>query len=114
MMPFKSIQALYACGRHSRGCLCPANRLARLLGRRHVISVVSLLANVGTSRFVDLRSHLRGVSTSTLAAVLRDLSKMGIVTRTVIPERPPRVVYMISDEGRRLARLLQRLQPGAT
>src|SRR5215813_4481336 len=113
MRPLKSIQMLHACGCHSRRCLCPANRLARLLGRRYVISVLSLLTNVGTRRFVDLRTHLKGVSTSTLAAILRDLSKMGIVTRTVSRERLPRVVYTLSDEGQRLARLLQKLRPKA-
>src|SRR5262245_10764815 len=65
MMPFKSIQALYACGCHSRGCLCPANRLTRLLGRRHVISVVSRLANVEQYFLTDhsespTRSLMRG------------------------------------------------------
>src|SRR5215831_20378412 len=91
MRPLKSIQMLRACGSHSRRRLCPANRLARLLARRYVVFVLSLLTNVGTKRFVDLRTRLKGMSASTLAAVLRDLSEMGIVTRTVSPERPPRV-----------------------
>src|SRR5215831_15209716 len=89
MRPLKSIQMLRACGCHSRRCLCPANRLARLLGRRYVVSVLSLLTNAGTRRFVDLRTHLKGVSASTLAAVLEICPKWASSrVRCLLRDRP--------------------------
>jgi DNA-binding HxlR family transcriptional regulator len=102
--------ALSACGCLSRGCLCPANRFARLFGRRHALSVMSLLANRGTSRFGELRAHLRRASTSTLSAILRDLSREGFVVRLVYAEKPPRVEYKLSGAGGEVARTLLRLR----
>jgi DNA-binding HxlR family transcriptional regulator len=71
---------------------------------------MSLLANRGTSRFGELRAHLRRASTSTLSAILRDLSREGFVVRLVYAEKPPRVEYKLSGAGGEVARTLLRLR----
>jgi DNA-binding HxlR family transcriptional regulator len=48
-------------------CLCPATPLAKLIGRRYALGLLSLIANHGTVRFNELRSRLGDVSSSTLA-----------------------------------------------
>ena len=101
--------AASACGCRSSGCLCPAAKLARLIGRRHVVTIISLLGNFGLLRFGELRSRLGGLSTSTLAQILADLSRDRLILRAAHAEAPPRVEYSLSREGRELYRVLSLL-----
>jgi len=81
-------------------------RVAKLIGRRYVLGLLSLVANRGTVRFSQLRSRLGDVSSSTLAARLADLEAAGLIARTVRPETPPRVDYSLTARGRELCRVL--------
>jgi DNA-binding HxlR family transcriptional regulator len=100
--------ATCGCGAAQRygDCLCPATPLAKLIGRRYALGLLSLIANRGTVRFTELRSRLGGVSSSTVAARLGDLEEAGLVKRTVLPETPPRVEYSLTTRGRELCGVL--------
>lgn len=87
-------------------CLCPATPLARLIGRRYALGLLSLIANRGTIRFTELRSRLGDVSSSTLAARLSDLEDARLIERTVYPEVPPRVEYSLTGRGREFCSIL--------
>jgi DNA-binding HxlR family transcriptional regulator len=87
-------------------CLCPATPLAKLIGRRYALGLLSLIANRRTIRFTDLRNRLGRVSSSTVAARLSDLEKAGLIARTVYPEAPPRVEYSLTPRGRELCGIL--------
>jgi DNA-binding HxlR family transcriptional regulator len=87
-------------------CLCPATPLAKLIGRRYTLGLLSLIANRGTVRFSELRSRLGDVSSSTVAARLSDLEEAGLISRRVFPETPPRVEYSLTARGRELCGIL--------
>ena len=88
--------AACGCGAAAAGdCLCPATPLAKVIGKRYALGLLSLVANRGTVRFSELRSQLGDVSTSTLAARLSDLEEAGLISRRVFPETPPRVEYSL-------------------
>ena len=87
-------------------CLCPATPLARVMGRRYALGLLSLVANSGAVRFNELRSRLGAVSSSTLAARLSDLEEAGLIERAVHPDTPPRVEYSLTERGRELCGVL--------
>lgn len=87
-------------------CLCPATPLAKLIGRRYALGLLSLIANRRTVRFTELRSRLGDVSSSTLAARLSDLEKAGLIARRVYPDTPPRVEYSLTQRGREFCGIL--------
>jgi DNA-binding HxlR family transcriptional regulator len=87
---------------------------SRFIGRRHVLSILSRLANLGTARLGELRAALGEPSTSTLAAALSDLTKRRLIHRAVYPEKPPRVQYSLTAQGLRVCRLLSQMRRRTT
>ena len=88
-------------------CLCPATPLAKLIGRRYALGLLSLIANRGTVRFTELRSRLGDVSSSTRGRPAQRPRRGGIDrSRRVYPETPPRVEYSLTARGRELCGIL--------
>jgi DNA-binding HxlR family transcriptional regulator len=96
------------------GPYCPqyAHALAILERRWSGAVVRALLA--GLTRFGDIQRGVPGLSAKLLAERLKDLEAEGLVTRTVHPETPVRIVYGLTDKGRDLAEVVEALQRWAT
>ena len=83
-------------------------RAAGLLERRWTVSI--LWASVeGASRFNEIKQAVGEISPRTLAQRLVELEAAGVLERRVIDERPPRVEYVLTDDGRRLRSVLDAL-----
>ena len=88
---------------------CPTRRILDRIGDRWTVLVIGVLDH-GDARFSELRRRVEGVSQKMLTQTLRGLERDGIVTRTVHPEVPVRVVYALTDAGRTLQEPLRALQ----
>ena len=53
----------------------------------------------GPRRFSELKRSLIGISSKTLSERLVELGNAGIVTRTLYPEVPIKVVYSLTEKG---------------
>lgn len=84
---------------------CGVARFLRLFEGPWATLIVRELLS-GPRRFTELRDGLPGISAHTLTARLRLFEERGIVTRTVFPEIPPRVVYALTDRGASLEPVL--------
>jgi DNA-binding HxlR family transcriptional regulator len=82
---------------------------ADLLERRWTLSIL-YAANEGAVRFNEFRYSLGRVPPRTLACRLAQLEQAGILVRTVIDARPPRVEYKLTDRGRRLRAVIDAVQ----
>ncbi|MFB9723050.1 winged helix-turn-helix transcriptional regulator [Planobispora longispora] len=60
----------------------------------------------GAKRYGQLRQLLPGISPKTLADRLQALETQGLLTRTVYPEKPPRVEYALTVRGQALGEIL--------
>ena len=74
--------------------------LARI-GDKWSIQVISRLG-AGPMRFSALKREVGTISQKMLTQTLRHLERDGFVTRTVTPDRPPRVDYALMPLGRDL------------
>ncbi len=84
---------------------CGVERTLQVLdGKWTTLIVRELLA--GPRRFGELRSALGTPSAKTLTDRLRALEHQQILTRTVHPEVPPRVVYALTERGESLRSVL--------
>lgn len=83
-------------------------RAAGLLERRWTVSI--LWASVeGASRFNEFKQAVGEIPPRTLAQRLLELEGSGLLERRVIDARPPRVEYVLTDDGRRLRSVLDAL-----
>ena len=76
-------------------------RAADLLERRWLLQIV-YAAHLGAVRFNEFRQAVGAVPPRTLAARLVELEEAGVLERRVVDARPPRVEYLLTEEGQRL------------
>ena len=78
---------------------CPFRDVLDQIGDKWTFLVFSVLEGE-PRRFNQIRRLIGGISQRVLTKKLRDLERDGYVTRTVFPERPPRVEYDLTPLGR--------------
>lgn len=83
---------------------CPIrNILARISDKWSLLVIYTLdKAGGGPMRFRALQRELPDISQKMLTVTLRTLEEDGYVRRTVYPEVPPRVEYVLTDRAKSL------------
>ena len=69
------------------------------------IEIILLTYSLKSVGFGELRRLLNGISSRVLSKKLKDLEELGVLERSVIESRPPRVRYALSKKGELLAKL---------
>jgi len=87
---------------------CPVEAALDVIGGKWKPLILWALGD-NVMRFGELQKGLPGVNAKMLTKQLRELEKDGVIKRTVYPEVPPRVEYMITDFGRTLIPIMQAL-----
>lgn len=87
---------------------CPMAHALDLVGDRWALLVVRELMH-GPKRYTDLVEGLPGIGTNILAARLRDLEKVDIVTRRTLPPPAASKVYELTDYGLELRPVMREL-----
>jgi DNA-binding HxlR family transcriptional regulator len=85
-------------------------RVADLLERRWLLSILWASAEAGAVRFNEFRQVLGPVPPRTLAQRLVELEEAGVLARVVVDARPPRVEYRLTEAGRRLTEVVDALR----
>lgn len=93
--------------------VCPVTQTLSFVGSKWTPLVIFHL-NSGSKRYGELQHALPGISPKTLAERLHMLEKQGLLTRTVHPDKPPRVEYALTDRGRTLGDILDSIADWAT
>ena len=83
-------------------------RAAGLLERRWTVSIL-WASYEGASRFNEFRQSVGEIPPTTLAQRLVELEDAGLLERSVIDARPPRVEYRLTAEGQSLKRVVDAL-----
>ena len=84
---------------------CPSRDLIGILASKWVLLVIPLLRR-GPQRNGDLMRAIEGVSQKMLTQTLRDLERLGLVSRRDYAEVPPRVEYTLTTLGESLAKTI--------
>lgn len=91
---------------------CPSRALLARIGEKWAaLALVELEA--GPRRFGELQRRLQGVSQKMLTQTLRHLERDGMISRTLLSDRPIQVSYALTERGRSLAPILFALKEWA-
>ncbi|MCX5211118.1 helix-turn-helix transcriptional regulator [Kitasatospora sp. NBC_00240] len=88
------------------GRFCPSRGMFAELADKWSLLILMSLGKLGEQRFSELQRAVGGVSRKMLTQSLRTLERHGLISRTVHPQTPPRVVYGLLPRGRELADLV--------
>ncbi len=88
---------------------CPRyQRAVEIVGRRWSGAIVRAML-AGASRFGEIQEAIPALSNRMLSERLREFEAEGIVERVVVPERPVRVEYRLTEKGRSLNDVVEAL-----
>jgi len=88
---------------------CPKTEAAFALLAKKWAALIVLRLNRGELRFVELRSSIPELSARMLALRMRDLEAAGLVERSVSSQGAIRVAYRLTEKGRSLAGIMERI-----
>ena len=93
---------------------CPIRNVIEKFGDKWSLLVLYHLNERGTMRFDDLGRDMSDCSQKMLSQTLKRLEQIGLVSRQVYPEVPPRVEYSITELGESLMPHVNGLMEWAT
>lgn len=88
---------------------CPLAKTANILGDTFTLLIIRDLLS-GSKRFGDLETSLSGVSSRTITKKLQFLESKNIIKRRAFNEKPPRVEYTLTKNGRALHKIIETMQ----
>ena len=88
---------IHVADRNTEDCRTLSSILA-MVGDKWTVLIVVLLGD-GPKRFNEIKRMVGGISQRMLTFTLRGLERDGLVKRTVLPTKPPRVDYELTKLG---------------
>jgi DNA-binding HxlR family transcriptional regulator len=88
---------------------CPLRTVMDRFGDKWSVLVLQTLGEEGVLRFNEILKIIEDISQKMLSSTLRTLEETGLVERTLYPEIPPRVEYELTELGKSLIPLINRL-----
>ena len=92
---------------------CPVATTVQLIGSKWKLLIIRNL-RMRPWRFNELKKDLDGISQKVLTDSLRSMEEVGLITRTVYPEVPPRVENALSELGQSMIPILDAMQQWVT
>lgn len=91
-----------------RNSFCPVETGIELLSGKWKGRILWKLFNEKAMRFGELRNALGNITEKMLTAQLRELESVGLVSRKVYTQVPPKVEYSLTDFGSSMAPILEK------
>ena len=80
-----------------------------LISGKHKTVILYCLMEFEIVRFNELKRYLKNISDKTLSTNLKELEADRLIIRIEYPQIPPKVEYSLSDRGKSLMKVLDRL-----
>ena len=88
---------------------CPFRSVMNRFGDKWSMLIIVTLGENGKMRFGELDKSIEDISQKMLTSTLRILEEDGLISRTVYPQIPPKVVYELTGLGESLLPLIENL-----
>jgi DNA-binding HxlR family transcriptional regulator len=88
---------------------CPLAKTANIMGDTITLLIIRDLLSK-PKRFGDLETSLSGVSSRTITIKLKFLESKGLIKRSAFSEKPPRVEYSLTKNGKALNKIIESMR----
>ncbi len=93
---------------------CGVTASMQLIGKKWHPVIISRLLKHGTLRFNQLQDEIGDITNKVLSDSLEDLQQKNLVARTVVNEKPVRVEYELTEQGKSLKPVIEALHKWGT
>ena len=94
---------------HNQRFYNPVDYVLQLIGGTWKAPVLWRLKNK-PHRYNELEKDIPHISQKMLTKALKELERVGLITKTVYAEVPPKVVYEISEKGKQIIPLIESIR----
>jgi DNA-binding HxlR family transcriptional regulator len=85
-------------------------KLRKIITKKGTLEIlIPLCCTTNPVRYIKFKHTLKGFSSKTLAARLKELQRIGVLERKSYNETPPRVEYNLTDKGQELVESIIKL-----
>lgn len=92
---------------HDKIYTCPVDVTLSLIGGKWKLLILSHLHQFTKKSYSEIRDNLPGVSEKMLSQQLKELEKDLLIEKNVLSEKPYRVEYFLSKNGKTLSPLYE-------
>ncbi len=85
------------------------NYTMSLIQGKYKMFILYTLMEFETVRFNEMRKYIGGITCKTLSSTLKSLESDGLVNRKEYPQIPPKVEYSLTEKGKSLIPILDRM-----
>jgi DNA-binding HxlR family transcriptional regulator len=78
---------------------CPIETTFRIIGKRWTVLIIREILR-GNTQFNRFMENIKGISPKVLTQRLRELERLGIISRRIVSQYPVRIEYSLTDIGR--------------
>ncbi|GIU68703.1 MAG: transcriptional regulator [Candidatus Pacearchaeota archaeon] len=89
---------------------CSVNKTLSRISKKWALLILRELNDNGKKRFSVLVKEMKGISPRTLTKRLRELEKIGLISRKKFNEIPPRVEYELTKKGKELIKIVNYIE----
>ena len=94
---------------HNQRFYNPVDYVLQIIGGTWKVPVLWRLKNK-PHRYNELEKDIPHISQKMLTKALKELEQVGLITKTVYAEVPPKVVYEISEKGKQIIPLIESIR----
>ena len=80
-----------------------------LISGKYKMTILYTLMEFGVVRFNEMKKYIGGISYKTLSSTLKELEADQLVHRKEYPQIPPKVEYSLTDRGKSLIPILDKM-----
>lgn len=93
---------------------CPVTVTASLIGKKWHPVILSRLLVAGDLGFAELQERIPDISSKVLSDGLEDLEEKDLVDREIVNEKPFRVKYSLTEQGKSLEPVIKNMRDWGT
>ncbi len=87
--------------------MCPVEYGLDIFGGKWKSRIICVLSSTDVMRYNEIRKELVNITDAVLAAMLKELTADGLLSRTQYNEIPPKVEYALTEKGKAVLPILQ-------